>query len=98
GTVPISIDGVPYIPAWELLQQDGISRMSKLLDVTRKTTVFSEYQEIKDSEIFPLVKQGLSEIVSFVNPKKVATILKEHIPIISDFYAWETDRELGMWM
>ncbi|MBA4603238.1 sigma 54-interacting transcriptional regulator [Thermoactinomyces mirandus] len=98
GTVPVSIKGIPYIPAWELLQQDGISRMTKLLEVTRKTPVFPEKSEVAAEEIYSLAVQGLGEIVTHVNPKTVAAILDRHLPPIRDFYSWDTDRELGMWM
>lgn len=98
GTVPVSIEGVPYIPAWELLQDEGISRMLKLLEVTRQTPSPIENQDIEREEIFTLIAQGLGEIVTFINPKEMATILDEYIPPIRKFYNWDTNRELGMWM
>lgn len=98
GTVPVSIKGIPYIPAWELLQQDGISRMTKLLEVTRKTPGFPENSEVSADEIYSLAVQGLGEIVTYINPKTMAAILNRHLPLIRNFYSWDTERELGMWM
>lgn len=99
GTVPVSINGVPYIPAWELLQQDGIARLTKLLEVTRQVDVVPDKSmTIAKDEISPLVTKGLAEIVLYVNPKTITTLLNQYIPPIRNFYQWETDRELGMWM
>lgn len=98
GTVPVSITGIPYIPAWELLQDEGIARMLKLLEVTRKAPGMIENQSIERHEIFSLITQGLAEIVTFINPKEITSILNEYLPPIRDFYDWDVNRELGMWM
>ncbi len=98
GTVPVSIDGIPYIPAWELLQHEGISRMHKLLEITRKSTLPSWDEDVSRNEIYELITHGLQEIVMYVNPKIIANLLQERIPPIRDFYGWDSNRELGMWM
>ncbi|UJL45611.1 sigma 54-interacting transcriptional regulator [Virgibacillus sp. NKC19-16] len=99
GTVPVSIDGIPYIPAWELLQEEGISRMHKLLEITRKPYSLTDVSsEISTDEIHPLIVRGLQEIVTFGNPKMIADLLDKRIPPIRDYYNWANDRELGMWM
>ena len=98
GTVPVSIESVPYIPAWELLDPDGISRLIKLLEVTRKTSKPLDKKETSETDIFQLATEGLGEMVTYINPKTLATILKQHLPAIGKFYSWDTDRELGMWM
>ncbi|WP_174615485.1 sigma 54-interacting transcriptional regulator [Virgibacillus ihumii] len=98
GTVPVSIDGIPYIPAWELLQQEGISRMLKLLEITRQSKIPSVEEGVSTEELYDLIVQGLGEIVTYVNPKTIAGILNNHIPPIRDYYNWDTNRELGMWM
>ncbi|MBU8567206.1 sigma 54-interacting transcriptional regulator [Virgibacillus pantothenticus] len=97
GTVPVTIEGVPYIPAWELLQEEGISRMTKLLEVTRKSPKLRE-GDIKRNEIFPLVSKGLAEIVTYINPQSLATILNEYMEPIAAYYKWDVNRKLGMWM
>ncbi|MGA8942704.1 MAG: sigma 54-interacting transcriptional regulator [Thermoactinomyces sp.] len=98
GTVPVSIKGIPYIPAWELLQQDGITRLTKLLEVTRKTSGFPKTGDVPAGGIFELAVQGLGEIVTYINPKTMALLLNRHLPSIRNFYSWDTERELGMWM
>ncbi|WP_164667927.1 sigma 54-interacting transcriptional regulator [Virgibacillus doumboii] len=98
GTVPVSIDGIPYIPAWELLQQEGISRMLKLLEITRQSAIPTVEKDISTEELHDLIVQGLGEIVTYINPKTIAGILNDHIPQIRDYYVWDTNRELGMWM
>lgn len=98
GTVPVSIDGIPYIPAWELLQQEGISRMLKLLEITRQSANPTVEKEISSEEIHDLIVQGLGEIVTYINPKTISGILNEFVPPIRDYYGWDTNRELGMWM
>ncbi|MFD1362114.1 sigma 54-interacting transcriptional regulator [Lentibacillus salinarum] len=98
GTVPVSIEGVPYIPAWELLQTEGISRMHKLLEITRRTAVPQLNEHVTKDEIYGLVIQGLQEIAIYINPKVLADLLQEHIPRIRDHYDWDSNRELGMWM
>lgn len=98
GTVPVSIESIPYIPAWELLDPDGISRLIKLLEVTRKTPKSPDRKDGSEKNIFHLATKGLAEIVTYINPKTLATILKQHLPLIGTFYSWDKDRELGMWM
>ncbi|SFB32915.1 Transcriptional regulator containing an AAA-type ATPase domain and a DNA-binding domain [Lentibacillus halodurans] len=98
GTVPVSIEGIPYIPAWELLQVEGISRMQKLLEITRKSSVLQLDEHVSEDEIYDLIIQGLQEIVTYINPKTMAELLQEHIPPIRDYYGWDSNRELGMWM
>ncbi|WP_461182748.1 sigma 54-interacting transcriptional regulator [Virgibacillus kimchii] len=98
GTVPVSIEGIPYIPAWELLQDEGISRMHKLLEVSRKTALPPFREDISSNEIYDLILRGLQEITIHVNPKAVADLLQEYMPAIRGFYGWDNNRELGMWM
>lgn len=98
GTVPVSIRDVPFIPAWELLQKDGISRMEKLLELTRNHTGLIENQDIPKSEFPQFILQGLGEIVTYVNPKIIVNILEEYMPPIQSFFQWDNTRELGIWM
>ncbi|NSL53380.1 hypothetical protein HR057_16815 [Bacillus sp. P2(2020)] len=98
GTVPVSIEGIPYIPAWELLQSEGITRMKKLLEITRNSSGFIEKDDIQENEIPQLILRGLSEIVTYVNPKIITTILEEYMPQIRSYFKWDNMRELGMWM
>lgn len=97
GTVPVTIEGVPYIPAWELLQEEGIARMTKLLEVTRKSPKLRE-GEVKQNEVFPLVSKGLAEIVTFINPQSLVAILNDYMEPIATYYHWDVNRKLGMWM
>lgn len=98
GTVPITISGIPYIPAWELLQQEGIARINRLLEMTRSSgdRVYSDVME--RSEIPELITKGLGEILTYANPNKIAQILEKHLPPIQQYYGWDSARELGMWM
>ncbi|WP_176447956.1 sigma-54-dependent transcriptional regulator [Lentibacillus sp. CBA3610] len=98
GTVPVSIEGIPYIPAWELLQNEGISRLHKLLEITRNSVVPQLNEHIPNDEIYDLITQGLQEIVTYLNPRTIAELLQEYIPPIRDYYRWDSNRELGMWM
>lgn len=98
GTVPVAIEGTPYIPAWELLQNEGISRLHKLLEMTRKSGLPSFEKDISTGEIYDLITRGLLEIATYANPKTVADLLQEHMPVIRQFYGWDNHRELGMWM
>ncbi|WP_179134606.1 sigma 54-interacting transcriptional regulator [Oceanobacillus timonensis] len=99
GTVPVTIDGVPYIPAWELLQEEGVSRMHRLLEITRKSMVASmESNAVEREEIYHLIIDGLQEITTYGNPKSIANILQNSIPPVRDYYQWDSGRELGMWM
>jgi len=99
GTVPVSFPGIPYIPAWELLKQEGISRLTKLLEVTRPAPKMEEQREREEEEdVFQLIVRGLGEIVTCVNPKSITSLLKECMPAIKAYYSWDPDRELGMWM
>lgn len=98
GTVPVSIEGVPYIPAWELLQNEGISRMHKLLEISRKSAVPQLSEDVSADEIHELIIQGLQEIVTYANPKAIADLLQQRMPPIRDYYGWDSNRELGMWM
>lgn len=99
GTVPVSIEGIPYIPAWELLQEEGVSRMHRLLEITRKSLATSmESNEVEREEIYHLIIGGLQEIITYGNPKSIANILQASIPPICEYYHWDTGRELGMWM
>ncbi|HLS08484.1 hypothetical protein, partial [Lentibacillus sp.] len=98
GTVPVSIEGIPYIPAWELLQNEGIARMHKLLEISRKSAVPKLDDDISADEIYDLISSGLQEIATYVNPKTVADLLQDYMPAIRDYYGWDSNRELGMWM
>lgn len=98
GTVSVSIDDVPFIPAWELLQKEGISRLEKLLELTRNRIDFIDNQTIEQKEFATLILQGLGEIVTYINPKIMIEILDEFMPPIQAFFQWDNTRELGMWM
>ncbi|SFE22379.1 Transcriptional regulator containing an AAA-type ATPase domain and a DNA-binding domain [Lentibacillus persicus] len=98
GTVPVTIEGIPYIPAWELLQNEGISRMQKLLEITRKSAVPQLDDYVSGDEIYELIIRGLQEIITYFNPKTMADLLKKYMPPIRGHYGWDSNRELGMWM
>lgn len=97
GTVPVEIDGIAFIPAWELLQEDGKTRLHHLLEFSRPTEK-EEDSDIQIEEIPTLVEQGLSQIVHCLNPKLLCQLLKTHLPSIKAAYHWDINRELGMWM
>lgn len=98
GTVPVSIEGIPYIPAWELLQNEGISRMHKLLEITRNSDLPQLDEDVSSEEIYGLIIRGLQEIATYVNPKTIADLLHDYMPPVRDYYNWDSNRELGMWM
>lgn len=98
GTVPVTIEGIPYIPAWELLQNEGIARMQKLLEITRKSAVPQIDDHVSGDDIYELIIRGLQEIVTYFNPKILADLLREQMPPIRNHYGWDSNRELGMWM
>src|SRR5699024_201800 len=98
-TVRVSIRDIPFIPAWELLQPDGVSRMQNLLEISRQNIYFpTPESHIRNEEIYSLIIEGLGEITTSVNPKKIAQILQLHMDNVSSYYEWDTNRELGMWM
>lgn len=101
GTVPINVEHIPFIPAWELLNNDGNVRLQRLLELTREEIdILSEYDErdVIESEIRELVEIGLGKIVHCLNPKLICDILAEHIPPLKHWFNWDTSRELGFWM
>src|SRR5699024_1241273 len=99
GTVPASIRDIPFIPEWELLQPDGVSRMQNLLALSGRNIYFHTLESyIRNEEIYSLIIEGLGEITTSVNPKKIAQILQLHMDNVSSYYEWDTNRELGMWM
>jgi transcriptional regulator with AAA-type ATPase domain/transcriptional regulatory protein LevR len=98
GTVPVSIEGIPYIPAWELLQNEGISRLHKLLEISRKAELPHFSEDISANEIYNLIIRGLQEITRYVNPKAIGDLLRDQMPAIRNYYGWDNSRELGMWM
>lgn len=101
GTVPINVEHAPFIPAWELLNNDGNIRLQRLLEITREETdVIPEFdeREVIDSEIRELVEIGLGKIVHCLNPKLICDILEEHFPPLRHWFNWDTSRELGLWM
>ncbi|WP_018923940.1 sigma 54-interacting transcriptional regulator [Salsuginibacillus kocurii] len=97
GTVPIQIEEIPFIPAWELLNQEGLSRLLKLLEVTRPRELSSLHEDSEDSS-FHLLSEGLAQIVTCLNPILFCSILEKRFPDISALYAWDEARELGMGM
>jgi transcriptional regulator with AAA-type ATPase domain/transcriptional regulatory protein LevR len=101
GTVPIRVNHVPYIPAWELLNDDGGVRLKKLIEKTRpeKNLNLDDYRnDVTENEIRDLVEIGLGKIVHCLNPKLFCDILEEHFPSLSIWYNWDTSRQLGLWI
>lgn len=99
GTVPVTFENVPYIPALELLRDDGHSRLHRLLEVTRPLGApYQKEKTLNDQEMRELAPVGLGKIVRHLNPVSYAKIAFPHYERISTFYQWNTETELGMWM
>ena len=98
GTVPVSIEGVPFIPAWELLKTEGMNRLEKLLELTRRQSAIARQGDIERKEIPRLIEKGLREFVKYINPKLMTDILEEYMPPIARYFHWDVNWELGMWM
>ncbi|SDJ09121.1 sigma 54-interacting transcriptional regulator [Natribacillus halophilus] len=99
GTVYISMDEIPFIPAWELLKQEGTSRLFKLLEVSRPyATLSGETVKQHHQEGYRAIQTGLAEIVTNVNPRLFCAILDEYFPPIQAYYGWDDSRALGMGM
>ncbi|MBB6451455.1 transcriptional regulator with AAA-type ATPase domain/transcriptional regulatory protein LevR [Geomicrobium halophilum] len=98
GTVHISMDEIPFIPAWELLKQEGSSRLFKLLEVTRQNQSLPVDNHQHVQEGYQAIANGLGEIVTYINPRVFCTILDDCLSQIQDYYGWEDDRALGMGM
>ncbi|GAK12338.1 NtrC family transcriptional regulator, ATPase domain [Geomicrobium sp. JCM 19039] len=99
GTVSISMDEVPFIPAWELLKEEGSSRLFKLLEMTRKyDSSHTEPENVLSEDSMCIIEPGLNEIVSHLDAALFCKLLDEHIPGLRKYYDWEFDRSLGMSM
>ncbi|GGE03484.1 ATPase AAA [Marinithermofilum abyssi] len=105
GTVEPDLEGVPYLPAWELLQPEGIARLQRLLDLShpghnaKETEVLaSEELPVTFAEIPTLVEQGLAETVTHLNPRRFCRTMQEHMPPLREALSLDPERELGLWM
>ncbi|QQK78589.1 sigma 54-interacting transcriptional regulator [Salicibibacter cibi] len=99
GTVFISMDEIPFIPAWELLKQEGTSRLLKLVEVTRQYGVRQgETTQQSHGRGYREIQSGLAEIVTYLNPRLFCTILDKYFPQVQAYYDWDDDRALGMSM
>lgn len=95
GTVPPKIKNVPYIPAWELYQPNGLEKLKQLLTDSHPPAQESIPER---DEIFPLMEQGLRETVIHFNPKKYIELIRNHRAPLSEAFHWTTEHELGIWM
>ncbi|WP_054950751.1 sigma 54-interacting transcriptional regulator [Numidum massiliense] len=98
GTVPPNLEGVPYIPIWELLQSDGTARLERLLKRTRGPITAPRTASLQVADIPALIEQGLSETVQHFNPRSFCQLLANEMGPVRDHFGWEPERELGIWM
>ncbi|SMO77769.1 sigma 54-interacting transcriptional regulator [Melghirimyces algeriensis] len=99
GTVQPDLPDVPFFPAWELLQPEGVARLEDLLKKTRDDReTESEETSLQVEEIPTLVEQGLMETTSHLNPRLFCRILKETMPSVRQAANLDPARETGLWM
>lgn len=98
GTVPPKIKNVPYIPAWELYQPNGLDKLKQLLTEAPSPARENKPKKPDHEEIFQLMERGLLETVNHFNPKKYIELIKEHRIPLSKTFRWTADHELGIWM
>ncbi|BCU83041.1 transcription antiterminator BglG [Polycladomyces abyssicola] len=99
GTVAPELPGVPYLPAWELLQPEGVGRLKQLLSATRTSPVFpSRSDRLTYDRIPSLVEQGLSETARHLNPRLFCRIMQKEMDAVREQFDLSADRELGLWM
>ncbi|MFC4077598.1 sigma 54-interacting transcriptional regulator [Salinithrix halophila] len=100
GTVAPQLNGIPFIPAWELLQPEGPARLERLLETTRPDPSPEEEtpQPIQVGEITSLAEAGLSETAVHLNPRLFCRIMEEAMTEERPFLSLDPDRELGLWI
>jgi transcriptional regulator with AAA-type ATPase domain len=98
GTVPPELDGVPYIPAWELYQKQGFERLRAILAASRSRMTAENGLTLRPSEIPALIEQGLSETVIHFNPKQFVQLIQTKADTFRRVFSWEPEREIGIWM
>lgn len=102
GTVQVAFNDIPFIPALELLTDDGHTRLHKLLEVSRPAVVpaVSRLPESSagEQELMLLASTGLGKITQFLNPRAFFQAISSCSGQIKIFYHWDNDMELGMWM
>ncbi|OYD06902.1 sigma 54-interacting transcriptional regulator [Paludifilum halophilum] len=102
GTISPELDGVPFLPAWELLQPEGIDRLWSLLDATPASSVSpasdSGKETISREEIPSLVEQGLLETITHLNPRLFVQVMDREMAPLCRRRSLEPERELGLWM
>ncbi|MDN4594274.1 sigma 54-interacting transcriptional regulator [Polycladomyces subterraneus] len=99
GTVAPELPGVPYLPAWEMLQPEGVGRLKQLLSATRTATIFpSRSDRLTYDRIPSLVEQGLLETSRHLNPRLFCRIMQKEMDVVREQFDLSADRELGLWM
>jgi transcriptional regulatory protein LevR len=99
GTVAPELPGVPYLPAWELLQPEGVGRLKQLLSATRTSPIPpSRSDRLTYNRIPSLVEQGLSETARHLNPRLFCRIMQKEMDVVREQFDLSADRELGLWM
>ncbi|MFX3619547.1 MAG: sigma 54-interacting transcriptional regulator [Sporolactobacillus sp.] len=99
GTVPVKFNDVPFIPALELLMNDGIVRLQKLLEISRPAEPFPKNDRSKDrTYMHKLAKKGLDEITQYLDTDLFSELMTVYFDPISKFYQMDIDSEIGIWM
>lgn len=99
GTVPVNFNDVPFIPALELLMNDGIVRLQKLLEISRPVQPFSKNDRSKDRGYMrKLAEKGLKEITHYLDTDLFSELMAAYFDSISKFYHMNIDSEIGIWM
>lgn len=102
GTVQVTFDDVPFIPALELLTDDGHTRLHKLLEVSRPagtSAVSLEPDPVDgDQELIKLAGTGLAKITRFLNPLVFSRTISSDFNRLKNLYQWDNEIGLGMWM
>jgi transcriptional regulatory protein LevR len=108
GTIPVAMEDVPFIPALELLRDDGLTRLRNLLEMTRPHSPEQMPKPAHEADEDPLpmdeeemlqsASVGLARIVHHLNPQSYFDIINKQIEPIKNCYRWDVTRELGMVM
>jgi transcriptional regulatory protein LevR len=104
GTFPVDFGAVPFIPALELLKDDGNARLGRLLELSRNHRSARTFDKVKKQlpqdrdEMWELAMTGLGKIVHYLNPHTFYQVTSGHFERLTTFYRWDQESELGMWM
>jgi transcriptional regulator with AAA-type ATPase domain len=98
GTVPPQLNGVPYIPAWELYQKHGLERLRTVLAASRPQVTAEPDLPLHSAQIPSLIHQGLAEAVTHFNPKQYIQLIQTKADSFRRVFGWDPEREIGIWM